>query len=96
MQKTKFKDGAMNLLTSLAKLSGDDLIYSLALEKGNVFVCVAAHPSMTNKRFDTGNERLLFLIDEVEYDKNEDDVIKNVAEQINEHVVIEEATNETA
>lgn len=94
MKNVSFKNGALRFLKSLERGAGEDLIYSIALERGQVFICVAAHPSMTKKRFSTGNERLLFLIDPTEFTKGMDDVVKDVVEQINEKIYLVGDTNE--
>lgn len=88
MSKVKFKDGAGDFIKKLAKKIGDDLIYSLALENGNFIMCVTAHPSMTTKRFLTESEmRLLFLIDEDDFNLPQDELIENMAAQIQHNLV---------
>lgn len=87
MMSISFKDGGLRFLREMEKKNGDDLIYSLALEKGNVFVCIAAHPSMTAKRWDTGNERILFIIDEGEYVMDQDLLIDDLTERVKDHTV---------
>jgi len=82
-----FKDGGFHFINSLANKNGHDLIYSLALEKGNIFVCIAAHPSMTKKRWSTGNERITFLIDKEEYNMDQDELIADLTRRITDHIV---------
>jgi hypothetical protein len=83
-----FDGGAFKFINDLSNAAGDDLIYSLALENGNLFMCVTAYPSMTKKRFDTGNERLLFLINPDEYSFTQDKMVSKLAEMIAEHVTL--------
>jgi hypothetical protein len=85
--RTSFKDGALKFMKDLEKQNGDDLIYSLALEGGNVFVMVTAHPSMTKKRWDTGNERIMFLVEETEYILDQDLLVEDFTERLTEHMV---------
>ena len=82
----EFKNKGLSFITELANKNGHDLIYSLALEAGNVFVIVAAHPSMTKKRWTTENERLMFLIDESEYEMNQDELINDLTKRIEAHM----------
>lgn len=85
--KIGFKDGALKFMKDLEALNGEDLIYSLALEGGNVFVMVTAHPSMTKKRWATGNQRLMFLIDETEYIMGQDELVEDLTNRIAEQMV---------
>lgn len=86
--KIRFKDGALKFLHDLEKENGSDLIYSLALEAGNVFVMVTAFPSMTKKRWTTGNERLMFIIEPGEYIMGQDFMVEDLTKRIQEHMVL--------
>jgi hypothetical protein len=81
-----FQNKALSFLKGMEERMGNDLIYSLALEAGNVFLCVAAHPSMTPKRWDTERERILFLIDEEEYGMDQDELIEVLSERLEDHM----------
>lgn len=82
-QDVTFDNGAAGFLTGLADNCGDDLIYSFALESGNLFMCVTAHPSMTKKTFKSGNLREVFLIEPNELDISQEDMIKTLSGLIN-------------
>ena len=84
--------GAFGFMENLAKSAGEDLVYSLALEKGNLFMCVTAFPSMTKKRFDTEGDgmRAIFLIDQDEYELSQSVMIDNLTKMINDHIYYED------
>lgn len=85
--------GAIGFIKDLAKAAGEDLVYSLALEKGNVFMCVTAFPSMTRKKFDTDTSdgmRAIFLIDESEYGMGQTAMVDKLAALISKHTYYED------
>jgi hypothetical protein len=82
-----FENSALKFMKDLEAKNGEDLIYSLALEGGNVFVMITAFPSMTKKRWSTGNQRLMFLIDTAEYDIEQDLLVEDLTKRIQEHMV---------
>lgn len=68
-------------MRDLAETAGKDLIYSLAYENDNLFLCVTAYPSMTKKRFVNhdntadGDLRAVFLVDENDFDTTQDELV---------------------
>ena len=84
----KCDEGAFKFMIDLANAGGDDLVYSLALERGNMFMCVTAFPSMTKKRFDTSEDgmRAVFLLDTEEYGESQSDMVNSLVKLINNHI----------
>jgi hypothetical protein len=80
--KIKFSDAGLSFITDIKSKCGDDLIYSLAYENGHIFVCVVAHPSLTTRKFNTENGRILFLISEDEYELPQDELINKLKDKI--------------
>jgi hypothetical protein len=87
-------DGALGFMEDLAKSAGDDLIYSLALEKGNMFMCVTAFPSLTKKRFDTEDDglRAVFHLPESDFKLSQDELVENLTQLIEEHTYYAESS----
>ena len=83
--------GAFGFIEDLAKSAGEDLVYSLALEKGNLFMCVTAFPSMTDKKFATSEDgmRAIFLIDKEEYGWSQSDMVEKLTKMINDQIYYE-------
>lgn len=84
----KFNESALKFLTDLQAQNGHDLGYSLAVEGDVIFVIIVAQPSMTPKRWNTGNPRIMFLIDEDEYEMGQDELVADLTARIQEHMVL--------
>jgi hypothetical protein len=90
-------DGALGFMEQLAESAGDDLVYSLALENGNMFMCVTAFPSLTKKRFDINDDglRAVFHLPEEDFKLTQDALVEKLTGQINAHLYDVREDNET-
>jgi hypothetical protein len=87
-KKISCGDGAFGFMEDLSKSAGEDLVYSLALEDGNMFMCVTAFPSLTKKRFDVSDEgmRAVFYIDEDDFKLSQNEMVEKMTTLINDHI----------
>lgn len=90
MSDLSFADGAGKFINQLVEKCGDDLIYSLAYEDGNWFLCVTAHNTLTEKEFNNGNIRVLFQIAQEEMGLSQDEMVNDLARMVNEMIVSED------
>ena len=87
-KKVVCADGALGFMEQLSESAGDDLVYSLALERGNMFMCVTAFPSLTKKRFDVNDDgmRAVFHLPEEDFKLTQDELVEKLTAQIKEHM----------
>lgn len=90
MSELSFNEGAGKFMSDLVERCGDDLIYSLAYEDGNLFLCVTAHEMLTDKEFNNGNIRVVFKIEDNELNIAQDEMAETLSNLVNDMIVTED------
>ena len=90
MTDLTFNEGAGKFMQDLVDKCGDDLIYSLAYEAGNLFLCVTAHNTLTEKEFNNGNIRAVFKIEDNELAVPQDEMADTLSKLVNDMIVTED------
>lgn len=95
---TTFTENGLRFLLELERMNGDDLVYSLARERGQTFLMVVAFPSMTSRRWnlkddekrDEDGTRLMLHLDENDLNKDQNTLLHDIKEQIDYHTLTED------
>jgi hypothetical protein len=90
MNDLTFGEGAGKFMGDLVEKCGDDLIYSLAYEDGNLFLCVTAHEMLTDKEFNNGSMRVTFRIEHNELGILQDEMVDTLSSLVNDMIVTED------